>query len=141
MRYLAKIELQKDKTYLVEFPGLSGCVTEGASLNEALHRAKEALDGWLAASCDCALNIPEPAKQKRGKLYAIEVSLTIAFAIRLRKLRMKRGLSQAEIAKRLEITQQAYAKFETPLTTNPSLQTIERISLALNSDVDELLVA
>lgn len=141
MMYWATIKKQKDKSYLVEFPELEGCLTEGRSLNEALENAREALDGWLAARCDRALKIPEPEKHKHGKFHAIEVSLTVAFAVRLRKLRMKRGLSQAEVAKRLEITQQAYAKLETPLKTNPSLQTIERISSALDTDVEQLLVA
>lgn len=141
MRYWAKVIQQKDKSYLVEFPELGGCLTEGHTLNEALNRAKEALDGWLAARCDRDLNIPAAAKRKSRGFYAIEVSLTVAFAIRLRRLRMKRGLSQAEVAKRLEISQQAYAKLETPLKTNPSLQTIERISAALDADVDVLLAA
>lgn len=141
MCYWAKIRLQKDKSYLVEFPELEGCLTEGRTLNEALENAKEALDGWLAARCDRALNIPNPVKHKNGKFHAIEVTLTVAFAVRLRKIRMKRGLSQAEVAKRLDISQQAYAKLETPLKTNPSLQTIERISSALDTDIEQLLVA
>ncbi|MGK5081810.1 type II toxin-antitoxin system HicB family antitoxin [Bdellovibrionota bacterium FG-1] len=141
MRYWAKIKQQKDKSYLVEFPELSGCLTEGASLDEALDCAKEALDGWLAARCDRELNIPKAVKRKGRGYYGIEVSLTVAFVIRLRRLRKKCGLSQTEVAKRLDISQQAYAKIETPLKTNPSLQTIQRISVALDADVDSLLVA
>lgn len=141
MRYWAKIRQQKDKSYLVEFPGLEGCLTEGNTHQEALVHAKEALDGWLAARCDRDLNIPKPIKRKGENFYSVEVSLTVAFAIRLRRLRMRRGLSQAQVAKRLNISQQAYAKLETPLKTNPSLQTIERISTALDADIDQLLAA
>jgi predicted RNase H-like HicB family nuclease/DNA-binding Xre family transcriptional regulator len=141
MHFWATIKQQKDKSYLVEFPGLEGCLTEGRSLAEALAHAKEAVDGWLAVRCDNDFNIPKSIKPKGRNVYSIDVSLTVAFAIRLRKLRVKRGLSQAEVAKRLDISQQAYAKLETPLKTNPSLQTIERISVALDADIDLLLAA
>lgn len=141
MSYFAKIEQQKDKSYLVEFPELEGCLTEGHTLDEALANAKEALGGWLSARCDRDLNIPKPTKRKSRNFYAIEVNLTVAFVIRLRRLRMKRGLSQAQVAKRLEISQQAYAKLEMPLKANPSLQTIQRISNVLDADVDTLLAA
>lgn len=141
MRYWAKIKQQKDRSYLVEFPGLDGCFTEGSSLDEALNHAKEALDGWLAARCDRNLNIPKSVPRKGRNFYSIEVSLTIAFVMRLRRLRKKRGLSQAEVARKLGISQQAYAKIETPLKTNPSLHTIQRISTALDADVDLLLAA
>ncbi len=141
MSYYAKITRQKDQSYLVEFPELEGCLTEGRSMEEALDHAKEALDGWLAARCDREFNIPKSLPRRSRKFHAIEVSLTVAFAIRLRRLRIKRGLTQAEVAKRLTISQQAYAKLETPLKTNPSLQTIERISAALSADVDLLLAA
>ena len=109
---------------------------------EALAHAREALNGWLAVRCDRDLKIPKPSARRSGRnLHPIEVSLTIAFVIRLRRLRMKRGLSQAQVASRLEISQQAYAKIETALKANPSLQTIERISIALGADVDQLLAA
>lgn len=143
MSYFAKIEQQKDKSYLVEFPELDGCLTEGGTLDEALANAREALNGWLAARCDHELNIPKPSatKRKGRNFYAIDVDLTIAFVIGLRRLRMKRGLSQAQVAKRLEISQQAYAKLETPQKANPSLQTIQRITRVLDADVDTLLDA
>ena len=141
MSYFAKIEQQKDKTFLVEFTGLEGCFTEGRTLDEALSNAKEALNGWLAARCDRELKIPKPKKPRGRNFHAIEVDLTIAFVIGLRRQRMKRGLSQAQVAKRLEISQQAYAKLETPSKANPSLQTIQRISTVLETDVNSLLAA
>ena len=52
MKYFAKIMKLGKEEYLVEFPGLSGCLTEGRSLDEAKENASEALNGWLAARCD-----------------------------------------------------------------------------------------
>ena len=46
MRYFAKITKQSEGGYLVVFPELSGCVTEGETLKEAQANAQELLNGW-----------------------------------------------------------------------------------------------
>jgi predicted RNase H-like HicB family nuclease len=47
LQYPAKIKyLAEDKAYLVEFPDLPGCLTEGKTLEEAAQNAKEALTGY-----------------------------------------------------------------------------------------------
>lgn len=140
--YTAKIVKEENDNYLVEFPDLDGCLTEGETLQEALVNAKEALDGWLAASCDRDLKIPEPKFNKTGKnYYLISVDLKIEFAIKLRRIRKKRGLSQSAVARLLGISQQAYAKFESPDSTNPSLETIQKLSYALDIEIELKLVA
>lgn len=140
--YTAKIVKEDNDNYLVEFPDLEGCLTEGETLQEALSNAKEALDGWLAASCDRDLKIPEPKFNKTGKNYfLIPVDIKIEFAIKLRRIRKKRGLSQSEVARLLGISQQAYAKFESPDSTNPSLNTIQKLSDALDIEIELKLVA
>lgn len=136
MKYYSKIIKQKDGNYLVEFPDLPGCLTEGSSLKLAIHHAKEALNGWLSANCDRDLNIPIPKTKKGKNFYPISVQLRVAFAIKLRQLRKKRKLSQAKIAHQLKISQQAYAKLEQPNTTNPSLKTIQNIAKNLGIEVD-----
>src|SRR3989338_8326890 len=128
MTYTAKIKKQRDGNFLVSFPSLPGCLTEGDTLNEALKNAKEALDGWLAAHVDRHFKAPKQNIPKGLHTYPIEVDAQIAFAIKLRKLRHKRGLTQAQVAKKLKISQQAYAKLEAPLMTNPSLSTITNLS-------------
>ena len=135
MKYYARITKQKDKSYLVDFPELPGCLTEGKNLNEAKENAKEALNGWLASNCDRNLNIPNPKTKKAKNYYLIDVNVQIAFAITLRKIRRKKRLSQAQVAKRLGITQQAYAKLEIPLKTNPSLSTLQKLSDALDVEL------
>ena len=50
LSYPAKIKyLNEDKSYMVEFPDLPGCLTEGKSLDDAKSNAKEALTGYLAS--------------------------------------------------------------------------------------------
>ena len=140
IHYFAKIEKESDGNYLVEFPELEGCLTEGKTLQSALKNAKEALDGYLASHCDRNLNLPKPRVHK-GKLYhAVPVDIRIAFAIHLRRLRKQKGLTQGEVAKKLGVSQQAYAKLETP-NCNPSLDTIKRLSDALHVDIDLKLVS
>lgn len=136
MQYYAKLKKQQGGGFLVTYADLPGCLTEGRNLNEALTNAKEVLDGWLAANCDRDLNIPPPRKRNPRGHYPISVNIQIEFAVRLRMLRKKRRLSQKEVADRLDISQQAYAKLETPLKTNPSLTTIQKLSDALDAEID-----
>ena len=134
MIYYAKITKESARSYLVEFPELDGCLTEGSSLDQALTNAKECLEGWLASNCDRNLSIPAAKRRTSKNYYQIEVDLTITFAILLRKVRKEKGLSQLDVAKELGVTQQAYAKLEAPFKTNPSLSTIQKLSEALEVD-------
>ena len=132
MNYFACISKQKSGEYLVEFPELEGCISEGKTLTAAKKNASEALNGWLVSNCDRNLNIPDP-KNRRGKnYYPIEVDLQVALAILLRKRRKLKYLLQSQIAKELGITQQAYAKLENPIKTNPSLSTLKKLSKVLD---------
>lgn len=139
MIYFAKLGKQKNGSYLVEFPELPGCLTEGKNKADALENAKEALDGWLAANCDRDLNIHVPVGRKGSAYHAVEVDLNIAFAVKLRLVRAHLGITQAEAAKKLKISQQAYAKLESPKTTNPSLSTIKKIAGSLQVSVLKLV--
>lgn len=140
MKYTAKIMKQKDGVFLVTFPGLAGCLSEGRTLEEALKNAKEALDGWLAAQIDRNFRLPKQKKVKGLQVHQVEVDAHLAFAIQLRELRRKLHLTQSQVARKLKISQQAYAKMESPFTANPSLSTIQSISSALGAHVDIRLV-
>jgi antitoxin HicB len=141
MMYFAKLTKQKDKKYLVEFPELDGCFTEGDNLEQALFNAEEVLGGWLASLCDHNLNIPEFKIYKGKSHHPIPVNVNIEFVINLRKLRKKKKMSQSQVAKKLGITQQAYARLETPYKSNPSLSTIDKISKAFDVVLELKLAA
>ena len=140
MMYYAKLKKQ-DGAWFVEVPELPGCFTEGESKEEALANAHEALNGWLAANCDRDLDIPTPILRKGRSYHAVEVDLTVAFAIGLRRLRARKGLTQTQAAKKLGISQQAYARLESPTKTNPSLTTLQKIARSLNAEIDLRLVS
>ena len=57
---------------------------------------------------------------------------------RLRDLREKNNITQAQIAEKLGITQGAVSQWEVG-ATNPSIGTISKLSEILNCTVDELL--
>ena len=138
---LKKLNPSDGGGYLAEFPELEGCITDGKTKERALENAAEALNGWLAARCDRNLNIPEPIERRSKVYHPIMVDLNIELPILLRQMRKKKRLSQSAIAKKLDISQQAYAKLENPDTANPSLLTLQKIGEVLGIEIDFKLVA
>lgn len=59
--------------------------------------------------------------------------------IRLKEARLRRGYTQAEIAQKLNVTQQAYQKLETEKTVDMRISTIKRICKILEISADWLL--
>ena len=47
--------------YTVEFPDLSGCVTEGKDLEEAFEMATDAASGWVLEELEEGNTVPEPS--------------------------------------------------------------------------------
>ena len=141
MTYYTKLTKQSEGFYLAEFPELEGCLTEGSSKAKALANAKEALEGWLASHCDRNLLIPEPKARKSSIYYPVTVGVRVSFPIMLRKARKKKKLSQRQMAERLSVSQQAYAKLETPLKSNPALATVQKLSEALSLNFEFKLSA
>lgn len=127
MRYYAKITQQPEGGYLVVFPELTGCVTEGETLREAQANAKELLSGWLAVICTQAKprdTISAP-KVRRGKdFYPIEVGTLVAQAVVLKLLRAACELSAAEAATLVGLKLNEYTDFEVPLAVDSSVSTL-----------------
>lgn len=71
MKYTYSALIREDAgTFYVSFPDLSGCVTTGHDLSDAIEQATDALSAWLCVAEDEKLDIPEPSKQdeiKRNK--------------------------------------------------------------------------
>ena len=97
--------------------------------------------GGLQLAVIGSFDIPNPRKYSSKGYYPIDVDMNLSFVIALRRLRREKGLTQSQIAKRLNISQQAYAKLETPFKANPSLSTLKKISNALEVEVKLDLVA
>ena len=50
-------------TFYVSFPDLSGCITTGHDLSDAIEQATDALSAWLCVAEDEKLDIPSPSSQ------------------------------------------------------------------------------
>jgi XRE family transcriptional regulator of biofilm formation len=57
----------------------------------------------------------------------------------VKRLRLKRGLNQTELAKRAKVSQAFVAQLETGVQTNPNLDTLRRLAKALKVTVGELV--
>ncbi len=55
-----KIEQDEDGIYIASVPALPGCVSDGVTRAEALMNVKDAIEGWLSAEDQKALDrLPE----------------------------------------------------------------------------------
>jgi len=90
LKYPAHI-IKDDDTYLVSFPDLENVITYGASIEEALANAEEALNGCMESDFERNFAIPDPSVSDSPDVYKIAVAPHIAVAIMLRKLRADRS--------------------------------------------------
>src|SRR2546425_5690427 len=77
--YYARLTKQRGG-YLVEFPDLPGCLTEGKTIREALDHGREALSGWLFVAIRKGDEIP-PGRIRRARGYHL-IAPAVAVAVR-----------------------------------------------------------
>lgn len=141
MRYPAFISHEGDAT-LVEFPDAPGCqtFTRGKQVRE---RAREAIEGWLEAQLEDRTTPPRPSTRvkppKGATLDWVAVDPILGVRLALRWAREEAGLTQGALAKKMGISQQAYAKLESP-DANLTMETLERAARALGMRVELELV-
>ena len=130
--YPAKFEKAAEGGYVVEFIDIPSCVTEGDTLEEAKIMAKDALSAMLFSLDSRRMTIPDPSTTKGKGVYYIKPELKIAFAITLKKERERLGLSQKDVAERMNVNWTYYQRIENPRRTNPTLGTIEKLQKVFN---------
>ncbi len=135
MKYPAQFIPEDPSGFTVVFPNLEGCVTYGGTLAEAIEMATEALNGYLESLDSRSISIPEPSDLRNPDTHLIPVETKIAFAIRLKQEREKRGITQQDMAKRMSMNWQQYQRIENPRKTNPTLATIDRIQQAFGEPI------
>lgn len=128
IKYPAIIEQDVDgKSYNVQFPDLKGCLTYGATLEEAKENAQEALSVYLESLDSRSKDIPCASDISGDTVYYISPDIRIAFAIEIKKIREEEGLTQKDVAAKLGIGWASYQRIENPRRTNPTLTTIHRL--------------
>ena len=133
--YYARVTRQRSKGYLVEFPDLPGCLTEGATLTDALRNAREALSGWLFVAIKHGDDVPASRVRPGRTFHRIMPELDVRIALAILSARKRRGLTQQQAADALGISQQAYRRLEIPGKSNPTLKTLARLSAVLGLDL------
>ena len=128
INYPALIDLDGDGiSYNVRFPDLEGCLTYGRGLDEAKVNAREALSVYLESLDSRSRDIPKSSKLEGANVFYITPEINIAFAIQVKKIREKKGLTQKQVAEKMGIGWASYQRLENPRRTNPTLRTIRRL--------------
>jgi predicted RNase H-like HicB family nuclease/DNA-binding XRE family transcriptional regulator len=135
MQYVARISKEGRRT-LIDFPDCPGCQTFAESNENAVEVAREALESWLEAELVHGDAPPQPkaSRAKRRSAIAISVNPALAVRLQLRWTRLKLGISQAELARRVNVTRQQISLLESP-DANLTLSTLEKVVRALGMDL------
>ncbi len=90
----------RDKIYIARVPELENCHTHGATPEEALRNAKEAIELWIETAEKRKRPVPEPITQKKfsGK-FVLRTSPKLHAA--LAKQALQTGKSMNEVAEEL----------------------------------------
>lgn len=133
MLYIAQVK-RNEGVYVVSFPDFPNVNTYGETKADAILFAHEALNLTLEVDFERGFSLPEPkAVPGRGTI-TVRVQPNIAIAYQLRRLRHNQ--TQAEVAKKVGISYQAYQKLENPRKCNPTVKTLEKISAAMGKTLD-----
>lgn len=106
----------------------------GETGNEAERRLRSwVLDSLAASAADAVDRLGDLGDEQPARDCLTFTDLEL-LPIRLRLARARRHLSQAQVAGRLGMSQQAYAKLERP-GANPELRTLLAVEQALNAEL------
>jgi antitoxin HicB len=127
IRYPAMFEPQPEGGFCVQFVDLSGAITEGRSMEEAVFNAAEALTGVLDVMLGQSHDIPPPSQNVPGAVYVAPDAKTQA-ALLIRRARGETSL--ATLARAMETSWPAAQRLEDP-NHWPSLKSLDRAAAAL----------
>lgn len=133
LAYSAKVRKGRNR-FLVTFRDLKNAFAEGATLEEAVFNARQALDGVLASMLDHGLDIPVPTKPRRGE-YEVPVGLAISAPLSLYLMRKRMNLTMAQVAEALGVTYQRYQSIEKP-GANITAKTLQAAAAAMGAVVE-----
>ncbi len=140
MKYHFKIHKEK-KGFWSECIELPGCVTEGDSKEELFLNMQDAVNTFLEEpeKSDYIAPLPNTSIKLSPSIVEIPVDPTIALAYSIRRQRLKKGLTQKEVADQLGMKRVfSYQRLEK--RCNPTLELIAKILLVFPSlSLDKIL--
>jgi antitoxin HicB len=143
MKYHFKIH-REGSGYWAQCIELEGVLTQGDTKEELNHNMAEALNLFLDEPPDSKVIFPLPRANIKGtSLVSVEVKPQIAFAFYLRRIRLKRGMTQKDVAKLMGFKNlYSYQRLEKAKTANPELLTLVQIKrLFPELDLEDILAA
>lgn len=110
-------------------------ITYGESFEEAKAMAREALTGVIGVVLDHGDPAPRPVAEAEGDdIHWIEPEPEVALPLQLRWVREDAKLTQAEVAQRMGVAQQAVQRLE-GTRSNPTVKTLARFARATGREL------
>jgi|SRR3990167_54486 len=98
--YPVKLTKQKEGGYLVEFPDLPEAITQGESMEDALHEAIDCLEEAIANRMEMKLDIPSP-KRISAEQHSVSLPATLSAKAALYVIMKEKHITNVALAKKL----------------------------------------
>jgi antitoxin HicB len=105
LRYPAKLKPAKEGGFVVTFRDIPEAITQGESVEDAMIRARDALETALDFYFDDRREVPAPSKARRGERL-IELPASLAAKVLLLNEMVRQRVRPADLARRLHRTPQ-----------------------------------
>ena len=105
MKFPVKLSQEPEGGYTVTFPDIPEAITCGESVEDALHRAKDALESAMDFYLDDKRPVPAPSKPKRGQ-HIVELPASVTAKVLLLNEMCSQKVRPSELARRLKMTRQ-----------------------------------
>ena len=135
LQFVAYVRRRSDRKWHIRFPEVDGCVAETGRETSVAETATLALERHLREQLATGGRIDWPKmhlspRDDETRVH-VDVAPGLAIALQVRRLRARRGWSQAELARRVGVSQQQIAKVEDP-DMNPTVDTISKLAAAFS---------
>jgi antitoxin HicB len=105
MRFPAKFARAKEGGFVVTFPDIPEAITQGDSIDDAMHHAADALESALDFYFEEGRRVPLPSRPKRGQR-VIELPASVSAKVLLLNEMIAQKVRPAMLARRLRVTPQ-----------------------------------
>ena len=142
MKYPAKFEKERLKehnnktVYSLQFIDFPDAVTQGETLEELEEMGQDVLSMVIESMIEDNEEIPMPSDFKGEDILQIAPYPEIEIPVVLKKMRKEAGLTQKEIAKKLELPWQTYQKIERAKKSNITLKTLNKLAKAFGKRLE-----